>query len=313
MQKILPNKFFFIFLTIFLFNKVPLAKELIFKLDKVAAGIYYHKGILDEPNIRNQGLIANLGLIVGDEHILVVDAGPSKILAKKLIASIKNISDKPIRYLILTHRHFDHAFGIEAFKELNTIIYMSKKEFYYLKKDGPTIFNNLVKNRGFKKTGVNFNNIEEKDLNFLEDEKILDLGNRKVLIKNLGAAHTMGDIIIYDYKTKTYFVGDLLFKGRAAAFTDANLTEWKKKINFFSQAPWKIIIPGHGEVIKKKEDLNDTFVWLKFVQKSIERSLENGDMLSEVLQYDMPEKINHLELKTITLKEGLKRQFEIIQ
>ena len=123
----------------------------------------------------------------------------------------------------------------------------------------------------------------------------------------------MGDIIIYDYKTKTYFVGDLLFKGRAAAFTDANLIEWKKKINFFSKAPWKIIIPGHGEVIKKKEDLNDTFVWLKFVQKSIERSLENGDMLSEVLQYDMPEKINHLELKTITLKEGLKRQFEIIQ
>ena len=43
----------------------------------------------------------------------------------------------------------------------------------------------------------------------------------------------MGDIIIYDYKTKTYFVGDLLFKGRAAAFTDANLIEWRKKINFF--------------------------------------------------------------------------------
>ena len=313
MQKIFPNSFFLIFLTIFLLNKVTLAKELIFKLDKVAEGIYYHRSILDEPNIRNQGLIANLGLIVGDENILVVDAGPSKILARKLIASIKNISNKPIRYLILTHRHFDHAFGIEAFKELNTIIYMSKKEFYYLKKDGPAIFNNLVKNRGFKNTGVNFNNIEENDINFLEDEKILDLGNRKVLIKNLGAAHTMGDIIIYDYKTKTYFVGDLLFKGRAAAFTDANLIEWRKKINFFSKEPWKIIIPGHGEVIKKKDDLNDTLLWLKFVQKSIERSLENGDMLSEVLQYDMPEKINHLELKTITLKEGLKRQFEIIK
>ena len=51
----------------------------------------------------------------------------------------------------------------------------------------------------------------------------------------------------------------------------------------------------------------------KVCTKSIERSLENGDMLSEVLQYDMPEKINNLELKTITLKEGLKRQFEIIK
>ena len=51
----------------------------------------------------------------------------------------------------------------------------------------------------------------------------------------------MGDIIIYDYKTKTYFVGDLLFKGRAAAFTDANLIEWRKKINFLLKIHGKLL------------------------------------------------------------------------
>ena len=164
-------------------------------------------------------MIANLGIIVGEKSILVVDAGPSKALAKKFIRIIKKISDKPIRYLIITHRHFDHSYGMEAFKEINSKIYMSKKEFYAFKKYGPTIFNNLVKNRGFDKEGINFNNITLDDIFFLDGYEILDLGNRKVLIKNIGAAHSEGDLIVYDYNTKTYFVGDLILNRAAALLT----------------------------------------------------------------------------------------------
>lgn len=304
---------FLIFSIIYFFKIIVVAEDISFKLKSPIDGIYYHKGILSEPNERNQGLIANLGIIIGEESILVVDAGPSKSLANKFIRIIKKISDKPIKYLIITHRHFDHSYGIEAFKEINANIYMSKKEFYSFKKYGPTIFNNLVENRGFDKEGINFNNITSDDIFFLEAEEILDLGNRKVLIKNVGAAHSEGDLIVYDYKTKTYFVGDLIFRNRAAAFTDANILKWSDKINFLFKESWKFVVPGHGEIIKSKEELFDTSNWLKFLQKTITKAKKNGDMISEILEYKVPENLDHLKLKKSTLKKGLKRKIDILQ
>ncbi len=214
---------YLIFIIFFSYNKTTNSEEINFNLKKLADGVFFHNAILDEPNKKNQGLIANLGVIIGRDSILVIDAGSSKKLAEKFIKSIKNISVKPIRYLIITHRHFDHSYGIEAFKEINAKIYMSKEEFYYFKKDGPRIFKNLVENRGFYKTNINFKNIVEEDVFFLIHEQIIDLGDRKVLVKNFGIAHTKGDLIVYDYKTKTYFVGDLIFRGRAAAYSDANI------------------------------------------------------------------------------------------
>ena len=305
--------FFLIFSILYLFSIIVVSEDISFKLKTPVDGIYYHKGILSEPNERNQGLIANLGIIVGEKSILVVDAGPSKALANKFIKTIKKISDKPIKYLIITHRHFDHSYGMEAFKEINSKIYMSKKEFYAFKKYGPTIFNNLVKNRGFDKEGINFNNITLDDIFFLDGYEILDLGNRKVLIKNIGAAHSEGDLIVYDYKTKTYFVGDLIFRNRAAAFTDANILNWSEKINFLFEESWKFVIPGHGEIIRNKDELFDTSNWLKFLQKTIAKAKKNGDMISEILEYEVPETLEHLKLKKSTLKKGLKRKIEMLQ
>jgi len=312
MKKVFFN-IFFIFSIVYFFHEISLSEETFFRLKTPSDGIYYHKGILSEANKRNQGLIANLGIIIGDESILVVDAGPSKSLANKFIKIIKKISDKPIKHLVITHRHFDHSFGIEAFKEINTMIYMSKKEFYYFKKHGPTIFNNLVVNRGFDEEGINFSNITSDDISFLEGEKTLDLGNRKVLIKNVGAAHTEGDIIVYDYKSKTYFVGDLIFRNRAAAFTDANILKWREKLNFLLKDSWRYVVPGHGEIITSKEQLIDTSDWLIFLQKTISKAKKNGDMISEILEYEIPETLDHLKLKRSTLKEGLKRKIDILQ
>ena len=304
---------YLIFIIFFSYNKTTNSEEINFNLKKLADGVFFHNAILDEPNKKNQGLIANLGVIIGRDSILVIDAGSSKKLAEKFIKSIKNISVKPIRYLIITHRHFDHSYGIEAFKEINAKIYMSKEEFYYFKKDGPRIFKNLVENRGFYKTNINFKNIVEEDVFFLIHEQIIDLGDRKVLVKNFGIAHTKGDLIVYDYKTKTYFVGDLIFRGRAAAFSDANIVKWRKKINYFFKGSWNFIVPGHGKAIKKKNSLYDTSNWLKFLQDSIKRAIKNGDMISEIFEYEIPQTINHLKLIKPALREGLKRQIDILQ
>ena len=110
----------------------------------------------------------------------------------------------------------------------------------------------MIKNLGFNKDNINFDNISDEKINFLDDSIEVNLGNRRVLIKNLGIAHTKGDLIAYDFNTKTYITGDVIFIGRAAAFSDANIPMWINVINNKLDLPWDYLIPGHGSIIKNK-------------------------------------------------------------
>ena len=69
---------YLIFIIFFSYNKTTNSEEINFNLKKLADGVFFHNAILDEPNKKNQGLIANLGVIIGRDSILVIDAGSSK-------------------------------------------------------------------------------------------------------------------------------------------------------------------------------------------------------------------------------------------
>ena len=169
----------------------------------------------------------------------------------------------------------------------------------------------MIKNLGFKEDNINFNNISDEKLNFLDDIIEVNLGNRKVLIKNLGIAHTRGDIIAYDFNTKTYITGDVIFIGRAAAFSDANIPMWINVIKNKLDLLWDYLIPGHGRIIKNKLELNDTKNWLYFLDNAARKAVAEGDMMSEIFQYPIPKEIDHLKMKSITLRQGIKKQLNL--
>ena len=121
-----------------------------------------YNGKNEAPNIVNQGVIANKVAIIGNKFILVYDAGPSKSFAEEFIEELRNYSSKPIKYLVISHRHFDHAYGIEAYIKRKSIIFMDKTEFFYFKKEGPQINKLLINNLGFKKNNINFENFDIK-------------------------------------------------------------------------------------------------------------------------------------------------------
>ena len=188
---------------------------------------------------------------------------------------------------------------------------MDKTEYSFLKKEGPLINNLLIKNLGFNEDNINFDNISDENINFLDDSLEVNLGNRRVLIKNLGIAHTKGDLIAYDFNTKTYITGDIIFIGRAAAFSDANIPMWINVINKKLDLSWHYLIPGHGSIIKNKLELNDTKNWLYFLDNAVKHAISEGDMISEIFQYPIPKEIHHLKMKSITLRQGIKKQLSL--
>ena len=111
------NIFFCCLIIFFLVSPLIIAKNKIEPLNvtKIADGIYVHYGKHENIYEGNVGDIANLGFIIGDESIAVIDTGGSLVVGEAFRLAIKKISQKPIKFVINTHVHQDHIFGNIAF------------------------------------------------------------------------------------------------------------------------------------------------------------------------------------------------------
>jgi quinoprotein relay system zinc metallohydrolase 2 len=210
---------------------------------EVASGIFVHNGVHEEASAANEDAIANIGFIVGDDAVAVIDPGGSFAEGSGLRAAIRARTDRPIRFVILTHVHPDHIFGAAAFREDHPDFVGHAKLPGALAQRGDYYLRRLHGALGEEASGTEI----VPPTVLVSDKLDLDLGNRHLILRAHGPAHTDNDLTIFDQKTRTLWLADLLFVDRIPVI-DGSLVGWLEQLDQLAALSADRAVPGHGPV-----------------------------------------------------------------
>ncbi len=211
---------------------------------QVASGIFVHFGKHQMPDTENHGAIANIGFIVGESCVAVIDTGGNPNQGYALKKTIEQTTKKPICYVINTHVHPDHIYGNIAFKSSgvkfvghkNLARAMAMRGQYYIDKAAEQLDIN-----------INSRHIIPPDI-AVNNHMIIDLGGRKIILTAHATAHTDNDLTVFDKKTNSIWMSDLLFIDHLPVI-DGSLKGWLSELKRMGKNHYKTVIPGHGSLV----------------------------------------------------------------
>jgi len=249
------------------------------KLIQVSPHGYYVEGVAALGSPFNRNFISNAGVIVAPEGVIVIDALGSPALAQELIGLIRAVTDKPIKYVIVTHYHADHIYGLQTFMDqgATVIAHINAKE--YLGSDTAKL--RLDASRQELAPWVNDQTRLVPAQTWVEDDVSMRLAGLNLQIFKMGPAHTIDDIAIFVPSEGVLFAGDLVFRGRIPYVGNADSLGWIQSLDKLIKANAQVIVPGHGPFSDQPlEDLRFTRDYLVFLRDAMgppARELESFD------------------------------------
>ncbi|HEY9202423.1 MAG TPA: MBL fold metallo-hydrolase [Gammaproteobacteria bacterium] len=250
---------------------------------------YFLFGSIATLDEHNRGWNGNAGFVVTDDGVVVIDSLGTPLLGKRLIATIRSITQQPIKYLIITHNHPDHAYGASAFRQL----------------DGITI----ITHQG----GIDYNQSETlqssvdyrrqmlpRDMQGFEPVKAdiyikpppfrnqqIKLGNSRFHIYNTGKHHSYGDLIVHQPEQKILWVSDLVFNQRTTYMGDGDSAQILKAQDWLSQTfpDIELMVPGHGSAQSPPFPMQSrTHDYVSRMRAAMRKAVEDGVSMADAVQ-----------------------------
>ena len=247
---------------------------------QVAPHTYFVQGLPEMGSSTNQNFISNAGFVVTSKGVVVVDALGSPILAQKLIAEIKKVTNQPIVALIVSHYHADHIYGLQEFKKIGVKIYAQGEGRNYLSSE--TAKQRLIASRIDFAPWVNASTqLIAADV-WIDKKTKLNIGGVEFLVSRVGPAHAPEDLMVYVPSEKVLFAGDLVFRGRIPFVGNADSKGWLTALDAIEELQPQIVIPGHGAYsTNPREDIIFTRNYLNYLRESMSKAAINLDPFEE--------------------------------
>ncbi len=216
----------------------------------------------------------NSGVIIGDKFIMVSDATATPAMAQDLITRIRTVSDKPIKYVLLTHYHAVRVLGASAYVAegateviasqgtLDLIIERGAEDMKSEMERFPRLFRGAEGVPGLTWPTLVIGGGDSTQ-GEIPGKLTVDLGGVKVQIWQPGYGHTRGDTIAWVAEEKVLFSGDLVEYNAGVYAGDAQLAEWPATLDVLRALNAEAIVPGRGEAMKGNADVNKALDYTK--------------------------------------------------
>lgn len=211
-------------------------------VQELAPGVFVHLGVHAEATPENLGAVANVGFIIGDNCVAVIDSGGSFAEGTSLRAAIKARTATPVCYVINTHVHPDHVYGNAAFTPDQPHFVGHRKLAGSMQARHPYYLKYLERTLGSEQALKSA--LVPPDV-MVASTRTIDLGRRKLTLQAWPTSHTDSDLTVFDQKTGTLWLGDLLFRERVPV-VDGKLAGWLATMKRLSRTAAKRVVPGHG-------------------------------------------------------------------
>jgi glyoxylase-like metal-dependent hydrolase (beta-lactamase superfamily II) len=225
----------------------------------------------------------NTGVIVGDDSCAVFDAQATPAMARQVIEKVRTVTDKPIKYVILSHYHAVRVLGASAYQAQGIIA--SQETYRLIAERGqqdweseygrfPRLFRDAQSVPGLTWPTLAF-----------EREMTLFLGKRQVKLIQLGAGHTSGDIVAWLPDARVMFSGDLIEYHSACYCGDAHLRAWPQTLNAIRDFDPKSVAPGRGDALSDRQTVLEALAMTRDFVSTLysvaEMSVARGRTLKE--------------------------------
>ena len=229
----------------------------------------------------------NSGVIIGDNACMVIDTTATPAMAQSLIARIREVTDKPIKYVVLSHYHAVRVLGASAyFAEGAQEIIASRGTWDLIVERGEADMKSEIERFPRLFAGVETVPGLTWPTIVFERELTLHLGKLEVRLMHLGPGHTKGDTIAWLPAEKICFSGDLVEYNAGVYTGDAHLTEWPDTLaKLAALAPQKLV-PGRGPAMETPADclkaIDYTRRWVTDLFGTAKAGVQAGKKLKEV-------------------------------
>jgi cyclase len=220
--------------------------------------------------------------VVFKDHVVVIDANFPKE-AEDVLAAVKKTTDKPVKYVLDTHHHGDHAYGNAVWAKAGAKILGSQNCARLLKTAGPKAWEDAKKDR----KDVAASELKQVDEAF--DEKlVLEDDTQRVELLYLGHAHTSGDAVAYLPRHKILCTGDACVNGAFNFMGHSDSASWVRCLEKMERFDVRLVCPGHGP-LATKDVIGRQKRYFQELRDQVQNGVATGKGLDNIVAaLDMP-------------------------
>lgn len=257
------------------------AQELSLQPVLVAPGVYAVIGDLAGQSYENDGLNNNLGFVVSDAGVLVINTGPSARVARALHAAIQKITTQPVKWVANLNSQNHNWLGNGYFMSIGATLVASNEAGRIMREMGAQ---QLAANKDLLKEKVS-GTIAAYPTGLIADRRELKLGQTTVQLLYFGPAHTPGDLVAWLPQQKILFTGDIVYTERLLAVIPiSNSASWVQAFDKLAALKPMLIVPGHGRPTTIEVARRDTRDYLSFLRTEGKRVLDGGGSLQDAVE-----------------------------